>query len=337
MPRTRLPGSRAALVARIAPLALVLLLLGGAPAAAGGAADDTGEDGLSWSVQPAEDPARPERTSFAYTVDPGAVIQDGMIVRNKGGADLTLRVYAADGVTTASGHTDLQPADVDPTGLGSWVAVEEEDADLVLGPGESVEVGFTVTVPEDAAPGDHPGGIVASLSSAASGADGPVRLDRRLGSRINVRVSGEQRVGLAVDDVRVDREGGWNPLGAAPTTVSYTLANTGNVRTIGYADVTIAGPLDVGAARTLETVPEILPGAGLERTVALPDSYAWGLLTAEVTVTPESIDGPPGEAVSAAGSLWAVPWVALVAVALVLALVLTWVVRRRRRRALSAR
>src|SRR5699024_7766773 len=81
--------------------------------------------------------------------------------------DVTFALLASDGVVGESGAFDLLPSDVEPTDTGAWIDIEEE---VALAAGESAVVPFTITVPEDALPGDHPGGIVASLSTAASGA-----------------------------------------------------------------------------------------------------------------------------------------------------------------------
>ncbi|TGJ94378.1 hypothetical protein DLJ96_19990, partial [Actinotalea fermentans ATCC 43279 = JCM 9966 = DSM 3133] len=78
-------------------------------------------------------------------------------------------VYASDGVVTADGQFDLLPAGATPVDGGAWITLGEGDT---AGPTQRVEVAaessvtvpFTVAVPADATPGDHPAGVVAALA-----------------------------------------------------------------------------------------------------------------------------------------------------------------------------
>src|SRR5699024_12647223 len=80
-----------------------------------------------------------------------------------------------------SGAFDLLPSDVEPTDTGAWIDIEEE---VALAAGESAVVPFTITVPEDALPGEHPGGVVAYLRTTARGEDGGAGgLDSRAGAQ----------------------------------------------------------------------------------------------------------------------------------------------------------
>ncbi len=89
--------------------------------------------------------------------------------------------------------------------------------DVTVGPGESVEVPFAVTLPKDAAPGDYMGGIV---TSAAEGDEASIQ--------IRLRVGGALKPSLAVENVHVDYSGTSNPIGKGDATVTYTIHNTGN-------------------------------------------------------------------------------------------------------------
>ncbi|TQL51726.1 WxL protein peptidoglycan domain-containing protein [Ornithinicoccus hortensis] len=254
-------------------LLTALLALGGTGAAwAAGEADAPTGDELTWSVRPADNEHGTDRANYGYLLDPGAEITDAFVVTNASPQELTLAVYAADGYTTPSGHLDLQPADTPATDLGAWVTPDTDQ--LVLAPGESESVEFTLAVPEDAAPGDHPGGIVTSYVTGDE--TGTVRLDRRLGSRIHVRVSGEQQVALAVSDLTVDQPFGANPIEPVTTTVRYTPTNTGNVRALGHETVTVSGPGGLAGTSAEVVVDEIMPGSSVTREVALEGT--WPLL-----------------------------------------------------------
>ncbi|WP_420113222.1 WxL protein peptidoglycan domain-containing protein, partial [Pseudactinotalea sp.] len=180
---------------RRAALTLLVVSVLTAVAAAPAVADE-----IAWSVAPSNNEHGDARPNYGYQLEPGAVIQDGLEVANTGEVELTLAVAAADGFTTANGVLDLVPVTDPQLDLGAWVVPEVSE--LTLAPGERVEVPFTLTVPQDAAPGDHTGGIVTIRTSDAGGT---VQLEQRLASRIHVRVPGEQVVTLAVSDLEIDQ------------------------------------------------------------------------------------------------------------------------------------
>lgn len=287
------------------------------------------QDQLSWSVRPADNDNGSGRPNFAYEVEAGDEIADAIAVTNMSDVELTLDIYAADGYTTPSGQLDLIPADQASVALGSWVTPEVDS--LTLAAGESAEVPFTLDVPEDAAVGDHPGGIVASYSSDT--ALGNVRQDSRLGSRIHVRVAGEFDVALQISDVTVEYQGEANPLAGAPAVISYTLTNPGNVRVFGHEAVEISGPFGLGATTLREVTGEVLPGDSLERRVEFSGALPLGQISASVQVTPEAIGGLPGAAVSGEASTLAIPWLVVgLIVALLLLAVILYLRRRKRRK-----
>lgn len=315
----------------LAPMLAALgLVLGGSSASAAPPADPASS--LTWSVRPADNEHGTGRPNFAYELEPGATLTDALVVTNLSVVPLSLDVYAADGYTTPSGDLDLIPADQPSVALGSWITTEVDQVDLDAG--ESIEIPFTVTVPADAAVGDHPGGIVASYTSTAE--HGNVRQDSRLGSRIHVRVTGEYQVALQVSEVSIEWASSWNPIQPSPAVITYTLTNTGNVRAHGTEAVAISGPGGVSERRATAQTAEIVPGDSITRSVELDRVWGLGPLSASVQISPEAVGGIPGPTVQDSVATWLISWplVVLVAVVLLLALLLfLWWRRHRTRRA----
>ncbi|GAA4770746.1 WxL protein peptidoglycan domain-containing protein [Microbacterium gilvum] len=320
-------------------VAVALPLAVAAPAAAAPAAEAasaspvaaaSASEGVAWGVEPggAED-----RANFDYEVDPGAVVEDAMVVRNTGTESLALGVYAADAYTTAEGVLDLRLADEPLEDSGAWIALDVSE--IVLAPGESAEVPFTVTVPTDASPGDHPAGVVTSLVTRTDGE--PLAVDRRLGIRINLRVAGELAPSAEVVDAQAVFAPSWNPFAGGTVTVTYRLENTGNTRVLADDAVALAGPLGVGAvALGAQTTPEVVPGSVIVVERVLADVPAMGWLSGAVTLAPAAVGlgAQPLAAVTVELSTPAVSWtlcglLVLVVAGVVLALVL---VRRSRAR-----
>ncbi len=297
---------------------------------------------VSWGVRPADTVHGAERPNFAYTLPPGGTLSDAIVVTNRGPAPLTLDVYAADGFLTPDGTLDVLEKGEESTALGAWVRVASPQ--VVVEPDASVEVPFTLTVPEDAQPGDYAAGVVSTL--LVENAEG-VSVDRRLGSRVHLRVAGDLAPALAVSGVHVDYAGGANPVVPGTATVTFTVTNTGNARVAPAEQVQVAGLLGLGRARAAAVdVPELIPGASVQRSVTVDGVWPAVRTTATVALGGEVVALPGATAadavpavpgVVATASTWAVPWVALGVLALLVVLVVLRVRAGRTRRARQQR
>jgi len=325
-PRARARGYRALLALPLVALFVVAL----APPLAAQAAD-----GASWSVAPQAEADGTPRPRFEYAVEPGQVVADAFQVRNDGAAPLTLAIYASDAFTTREGNIDLLPAGEPATDAGSWVSLDA--AQVVLQPGETATVPFSLGIPADARPGDHTAGIVASLTS--DDPEAQVQVDRRLGSRMYIRVAGELAPAVEVSAVSVDYSGMWNPLALGELTATYSLRNTGDTRVTAVTSLDVSGPFGAAAASTSELqLNEVLPGSEIDVTQQLSGVGALLWLTGAVDVRPSSVGlgAGPLEAVEETFSIAAVP-VALLLILLGVALIVVAIVVVVRRRGGKAR
>ncbi|MEK9523563.1 WxL protein peptidoglycan domain-containing protein [Streptomyces sp. NPDC087908] len=204
-------------------LSVLLLLL--APAPPAGAAEN-GE----WAVYPAA--ARPgSRPYFFLTADPGSTLTDRVTVANKTAAPLTFRLYGADAYNTdRDGGFAVRTQREQQTGAGAWITPERTR--ITVPPRSAVTVRYTLTVPADADPGDHPGALVALDERISPGGRGAVAfgVQRAVAARLYLKVSGPTVPALGVEDVTVDQDRPLVPgTGPSSALVSYTLHNRGNV------------------------------------------------------------------------------------------------------------
>ncbi|XTZ15803.1 WxL protein peptidoglycan domain-containing protein [Micromonospora echinospora] len=325
----------------LAAIAASITLLGAAPAPPVPTSPSSpAPSAVTWGVAPSNAKGPNGRAAFTYKLDPGATLTDHVAVTNHSARPLTLNLYASDAFTTAQGGFDLLAGGEQPTDVGTWVRVTRRT--LTIPSTSRLIVPFTLTVPDNATPGDHAGGIVASLAAtAADGQGNQVAVDHRVGARIYLRVTGELRPALTVEDLRVRHTGSLNPLAGGTLTATFTVRNTGNVRLTGRPVLGAAGPFGVGRHSVAgAALPEILPGGELTTTVRMADVPPLFRLTATATVTPAAVGeqalGPPPAAEAARATVWALPWPQLALVTL-LALV-GWAliaVRRRRARQLA--
>ena len=294
--RGRPVGRRA--IARLLHLLLAVLLatlLVPAASHAGGGAD--------WSIAPGPNDGENGRGdgSLAWVLAPGETVEDSIVVSNNQATALQLRINPRDAVTTAQGHLDLALDDVPAEGIGAWITLETDTLEIPAG--EDVTVPFTLTVPEDATPGDYSGGIATSFDGEGS----TVSVTYRLSSRVDVRVPGELSVSHEVSDVSVTMPSIWSPLSAGQATITYTLTNTGNARAYSNETIRVSGLFGLLGSTTSSTVDEVLPGSSIRRTVTVP-AWALGLNTVELESTSTGIDEQRGTEASATEHVVAVNW-----------------------------
>jgi hypothetical protein len=225
-------GSGTALLTAALTVA-VGLTLGGTGSAVH--ADDT--DGMSGT--PASESGPDGRSRFSYEVAPGQQLTDNYSVTNTGTTAQVMRVFSTDAFNTEDGSFGLLDTDAPAVDAGAWVTFENGATyvDVPLEPGESKLVAFTMSVPADASPGDHAAGIVISVTSP----QGQILVDRRVATRLYVRVPGDLQAALTVGSISSSYEAQVNPLDGT-TTVTFTVRNPGNIA--------LSGTMIVGARET---------------------------------------------------------------------------------------
>ncbi|MBA2949912.1 COG1470 family protein [Streptomyces himalayensis] len=241
----------------------------------------------AWSVVPSAGggtrPAKGGRPYFYAEGVPGAVLEDTVSVVNPGAKALTVELRGADADNTRGGGLSLRKRSTD---TGAWITFAERK--LRIPPHTRADVPFTVTVPEDATPGDHPGAIVAS----GGGRDAAVRLQ--------LRVSGPTLAALTVERVRAEGRH-----------ISYDLVNRGNTVLTPRLTVRADGVFGEVLHRGPRTLPvELLPGRRITLTEPWPDAPTFDAVDISLTATAAG-----GARDTAAGSARFVPWGLLAGVA----------------------
>ncbi|MEW6282960.1 MAG: DUF916 domain-containing protein, partial [Candidatus Eremiobacterota bacterium] len=149
---------------------------------------------------------------FRYSLAPGATQEDRVTLRNLGEEPLELAVYPADGSNTPDGGL-TGPLQGEPNRhVGTWIRVSDQR--VVLQPGQEKTLTLSLTVPADAAPGDHFGFVFLqavtepeSTPVETGQASFSVRLQTRYGITLWERVPGDHKVNftLAPPRKKVDR------------------------------------------------------------------------------------------------------------------------------------
>src|SRR5690625_2071500 len=144
-----------------------------------------------WAVTAADESGPDDRASIQPELDAGQSVTEHLSVQNLGDREETFRLTAADGFTTPTGRFDMLASDEESTEAGTWIDIPDE---VTVAAGESEVVPFTITVPDQAEPGDHPAGVAASVVSRQSAEDGTaVGVEDRMGVKVG-RASCRERV-----------------------------------------------------------------------------------------------------------------------------------------------
>ncbi|HEY4752484.1 MAG TPA: hypothetical protein VIH37_04305 [Candidatus Limnocylindrales bacterium] len=311
-------------------------------------------DQLTWGVQPSSPNGPDGRNAFAYTVEPGQVINDWVAVSNQSKTAVEFRVYAADGTTDyKSASFTIIGSDKASTDLGSWTSVNKGPASckdasdaaciaklgvtVTVQPGTSLNLPVVITVPKDATPGDHSAGIVASPVLQQNAATGmQEQKDIRVGTRIYLRINGPLNPRLSISGASVRFHKGSNPFASGTAEIAFDLKDPGNTRASADVTASITGPFGIHLGSVqLTPVRNILPGGVARVSGTVSGVKALGVLFGHITVTPVRADNEaPGDplpaAVSASAVAWAVPWPVLVLLVLVALAVVGMVLWRRR-------
>ncbi|MFF4214293.1 hypothetical protein ACFYZE_34105 [Streptomyces sp. NPDC001796] len=236
--------------------------------------------------------------------EPGTVLEDAVSVRNPGGRPLTVRLSGDHGERGAPGDSGPWIAFARTTG-GHRIPVRTL---AVTVPARTrADVPFTVVVPAGAAPGDHPGSIVASAGG------------RSTALRLRLRVVGPALSALTVEHVAV---GGGR--------ISYELVNRGTTVLTPRLAVRADGVLGRVLDRPERTLPlDLPPGRRVRLAEPWPHHPALDAVHVRLMVTAAG-----GAHASGGASARFVPWGAVAGggTGLLAAAVAGAVVRRRRHR-----
>ncbi|CAL8978953.1 hypothetical protein PROP_02650 [Propionicimonas sp. T2.31MG-18] len=293
--------------------ALLAAILGSLSLSAAPAhADDTVGIGIS----PVNAQGRPDgRSRFSYTVDPGRRVTDHVRISNEGTTRLKITVFATDAYNDDKGDFALRGEGDEKTGASDWVRFDgRKKLVLTLGRGESRTVPFTVAIPSDATPGDHPTGVLASATTP-----GQVTVERRIANRMYVRVSGDLQPLLTLSSFSGTYNCGWNPFDGSITTTA-TITNSGNVALEGVLTLSGSTWFGIGTGQVVrQELNEILPGNTATVTLDLKGvpqvGYATTTLLLQGGISGDAPDPGPLPVITRDAFVLAVPWLLLLVLA----------------------
>lgn len=164
---------------------------------------------------------------FHYTLDAGETLEDVLHVSRKRShlqpATLDINYFVVDGQMSQNGFISMQSEFADQNNVGKWIELEKSQDTIE----RDAYIPFTITVPDNATPGQHIGGFIVTErepedegGGGSGGASTRIRL--RYATSVQIDVKGEIDRSFEINNVEYVIEDGTLYL-------RFEFANTGNV------------------------------------------------------------------------------------------------------------
>lgn len=284
-------------------------------AGAGGKVIRVPADSVTFALGTSDGSRGDGRNSYNWTIAPGRSTFDYAVAYNVSKKPLTLRVLPVDAITDTTGYLYASPTNAKPRLVGRWIHSYLQT--VKIPPLNSVIIPFKVTVPKNAAVGDHGGAfVVATIPSVSQDSKGRtvIKRETRLAMPIYVRVAGPLKTEIAFSSIKASFKTQTFRPGFGDVTVNYSIVNTGNVRVGVLQQLQLKG--FIGSPTRVANpspVAQILPGNTYKGTVVFKHVPAALSIRVRVTATPRPLDpgSPNGVPAVASTSVAAVSWSAM--------------------------
>ncbi len=276
------------------------------------------------------------------SADPGQVINASINIRDVSTVDLVVTNQIND--FEANGEDGAPRVILDETeesafSIRSWIQPLDQ---ITLKSKQVKSIPLTIFVPEDAAPGGYYG--IVRFTGTPVGVEGNgVSLNASLGTLIFLRVNGQAKEEISIEEFYANSAGNKYPLYEfKPITLSVRLKNTGNIYEQPTGLITVKDMFGKAVVNLPINAEEriILPDSTRKFDQVIDDTAVgsgllFGYYTAEVTVK----YGSNGQEVKSQTGFWVIPWkLILLGVALlVLAFFVLRIMIRRYNRAIVQR
>lgn len=245
------------------------------------------------------------------TADPGQSIQANISIRDVSTSPLVVRGEVNDFTANGEDGTPkllIEEGEVSPYSLKPWIAPIPQ---LSLKPRQIESLPVTIRVPADAAPGGYYA-VVRFTASAPELEDTGVALSASVGTLILLRVNGDAKESISVEEFSVSKDGTKGSVfDAAPVNFAARLRNDGTVHQQPVGQISVKDMFGNKIANVNMNLNQnnVLPGsirrfdAPLDKAV-IGDRWLIGRYTADLTVT----YGSANSKITSQVSFWIIPY-----------------------------
>ncbi len=215
---------------------------------------------------------------FTLEAEAGTENELTVVLGNADDEELVLRTYVNDAVPMTNGGFSIADEESAPSGTATWIDYPAET--FTFQPGEGVERTFTVSIPDDAEPGQYIAGLALQTAEPLE-VEGTSMFNQiiRKSIAVFIIVPGPESPSFELGEPALLTDGAINR-------IEIPLANTGNVLvkpqgeltlTNAGGDVVVTAPIVMGSVYAGTTVPLVvgltsdLPEGDYTLSVALED------------------------------------------------------------------
>jgi hypothetical protein len=234
-------------------------------------------------------------TRIEITASPGDHVESSFKFWNGTDGELAIHLEAVDvAPQDEEGHAAVEP-ETAANSLKTWVTPDYSD--LNVSPKQQITLPFSIDVPVNADPGSHWGALVAITALTEGGSGAAVQV--RTGVILLVRVLGDAKEKLILESVSLP-----SFAEAPPITLEAQFRNEGTVHEAPAGNIEVRSVFGSLVATGTLPVRNVLPEVARKIEVSLGEGFWFGRYTVLLNAT----YGDKGEKLSAARTLWVVPW-----------------------------
>jgi len=248
----------------------------GTPAASPAASPEA-DSGPRFVIRPKEGA---DGDYFTVEAAAGTTTELTVVLGNADDEPLKLRTYANDTVPMTNGGFSIADEDVAPTGTATWIDYAAETFEFASG--EGVERTFTVTIPQDAAPGQYIAGIALQTAEPLE-VEGTSLFNQIIRKTIAVFiiVPGPEQPAFSLGEPALLTDG-------ALSRIEIPVENTGNVLIKPQGQLTLTDGSGKDVVQAPIAMGSVYAGTTAPLSVALTTSIPEGDYTMSVSLTDEA-------------------------------------------------
>lgn len=264
--------------------------------------------------------------TFELSANPGDQLKNSFRIVNGTDSELTLTTTAKN--FTAEGEEGAVTLTEEETGfsMASWVSVNPETA--VVPARGAQTFAFTIDVPDNAEPGGHFGSIIVKTNPVAVDTTGAA-VSQEAGPLILVSVAGDIVEEASIVDFRPQKTFWEN----GPVILETRVENKGNVHFKPTGTITIKNMFGNEVTKINLEEKNVLPGTIRKLVNEWSPGFTFGRYTADLSI----VFGPDQNVVTASTSFTIFPYKVIIPALVGLILLITFLVRSRKRLAAAGR
>jgi len=264
--------------------------------------------------------------TFELTANPGETVSNIIKVTNTDQNPVNVVIEIEDFAAIGEeGQVTLQPGeDASTYSLASWVSVSPRT--LTIPGQDSGTVEFTISLPFDAEPGGHYASVLASVSAAQT--PGAVTITQKVGSLLLMNVAGDVEEKLHIEEFSVEPFSEYGPV-----TILSRFENTGSVHMKPRGFIFIKNMFGQEVEKLDLPQRNVLPRSIRRIEVPWGEKIMFGRYEATLT----AIYGSTNQPLSSVTTFWVIPWKIVTAAAIGLIILLSFLIKGRKRIRLALR